>query len=345
MRPITVAAIFFVMAACSSGGLASWLVLPTENEALFSGRPEEFYMFVERDFEGKKSFPWEGGMYGFTRSPQRHGGRIVFTRFHEGVDIGPVRRDAAGEPLDPVWAAADGVVVHVANDAGSSNYGRYVVVRHDLEGSPYFSLYAHLGPVRVKPGQVVEKGEELATLGYTGRGINRQRAHLHFEFCMMINRNFQPWFDHYLAGNVNHHGNFNGMNLAGMDPVELLKGVRKNASLSVPEFVRSLRPLFSVIVPESPHFDLPRLYPWLVESPSPGSTPGAWRVTFSDSFIPMRVEPEPNPAGPRVRWLGDGNTALIHQSRGLVTGTPGSPRLTDSGARLAHLLTFPDSLP
>jgi len=320
-----------------------WLTLPTENRAIFEGKPENFYMFVERDFEGKKSRPWEGGKYGFTRSPRREGGQIVHTRFHEGIDIRPVRRNPAGEPLDPVLASANGVVVHVANDPGASNYGRYVVVQHDMGGSPYFTLYAHLGPVGVKPGQIVRQGEELATLGYTGRGINRERAHLHFEFCLMVNRNFSAWFDHYLAGNTNHHGNYNGMNLLGMDPVGLLEGVRANRQLSVPEFVRSLRPLFSIAVPNSRYFDLPLLYPWLMASP--GAKASAWRVTFSDGFIPMSIEPEPDPQGLRVRWLGDGKVALAHQSRGLVTGTPAAPRLTESGLRFAHLLTFPDSLP
>jgi hypothetical protein len=337
------ALLFALNASLAAQSPGPWLVLPTENHALFSRNPENFYMFVERDFEGKKTRPWEGGMFGFTRSPRREGGQIVFTRFHEGIDIRPVRRNPAGEPLDPVAASANGVVVHVANDPGTSNYGRYVVVQHDMGGSPYFTLYAHLGPVRVKPGQVVRQGEELATLGYTGRGINRERAHLHFEFCMMVNRNFSAWFDHYLAGNTNHHGNYNGMNLLGMDPVGLLKSVRANPALTVPEFVRSLRPLFSIAVPDSRHFDLPRLYPWLMTSP--GSNAPIWRVTFSDAFIPMRIDPETDPGGPVVRWLADGRVALAHQSRGLVSGTPSNPRLTESGQRFAHLLTFPDNLP
>ena len=41
---------------------------PTENTALLDNRPQDFYMYVDRNFEGKKSQPWEAGAYGFTRT-------------------------------------------------------------------------------------------------------------------------------------------------------------------------------------------------------------------------------------------------------------------------------------
>ncbi|MEI7865398.1 MAG: hypothetical protein WCI38_08505, partial [Chthoniobacterales bacterium] len=59
-------------------------VLPTANDAIFEGRPQDFYMYVDRDFEGRKSKPWQGGGYGFTREPQRIAGKIVPVKFHEG---------------------------------------------------------------------------------------------------------------------------------------------------------------------------------------------------------------------------------------------------------------------
>jgi hypothetical protein len=318
-----------------------WLTLPTENRALFEGAPEDFYMFVERDFEGQKSRPWEGGTYGFTRTPRRVGGQIVYTRFHEGIDVKPVRRTPTGEPLDPVVAVADGVVVHVSADAGASTYGRYVVVQHDLGGSPYFTLYAHLGELKARLGESVRQGEALGLLGYTGRGINRERAHLHLEFCLLGSRAFDGWFAHYLPNETNRHGVFNGMNLIGLDPAQLLLAVRERPDLTVPEFVGGQRPLFRLILADSPYFDLPRLYPWMLAPGSPARAP-AWAVTFSDSLIPMRIEARAaSEAAPQVEWLGDDAVPLQHQSRGWVTGTAREPRLTDSGLRFAHLLTFP----
>src|SRR4029453_10838327 len=82
------------------------LVLPTDNEALFSGGGSAFYQYIERNFNGVKSTPWEGGQYGFVREPTDTAGGVVYTRFHEGVDISPLHRDAHGEPLDEIRAIA-----------------------------------------------------------------------------------------------------------------------------------------------------------------------------------------------------------------------------------------------
>src|SRR6266702_8925596 len=72
------------------------LVLPTDNDALFSADGPAFYQYVDRDYNGVKSTPWEGGQYGFVRDPKSTGGGVVYTRFHERIDIRSVHRDANG---------------------------------------------------------------------------------------------------------------------------------------------------------------------------------------------------------------------------------------------------------
>src|SRR5438046_3213319 len=62
------------------------LALPTENDAIYRGDGPEFYQYIERDYKGVKSTPWEGGQYGFVRDPAETQGGIVYTRFHEGID-------------------------------------------------------------------------------------------------------------------------------------------------------------------------------------------------------------------------------------------------------------------
>src|SRR6266542_3999041 len=114
------------------------LVLPTGNGALFSGDGPAFYQYVDRDYNGVKSTPWEGGQYGFVRDPKGTGGDVVYTRFHEGIDIRSVHRDANGEPLDEVRAIADGEVVHVSLAPGYSNYGKYIVIEHRWDDSNYY---------------------------------------------------------------------------------------------------------------------------------------------------------------------------------------------------------------
>src|SRR4029453_8276853 len=93
--------------------LALDLALPTDNDGLFAGDGGAFYQYVERDYQGTKSTPWQGGQYGFVRDPTGTAAGTVYTRFHEGIDIRSVGRDARGDPLDEIRAIAEGKVVHV----------------------------------------------------------------------------------------------------------------------------------------------------------------------------------------------------------------------------------------
>src|SRR5260370_42471273 len=111
MRPFT-AAIVVVILVCvamigkSAQNQALDLVLPTDNDALFSGDGAAFYQYVERDYKGAKSTPWEGGRYGFVRDPVDTAGGTVYTRFHEGIDIRPLQRETYGDTHEEVRAIA-----------------------------------------------------------------------------------------------------------------------------------------------------------------------------------------------------------------------------------------------
>ena len=148
----------FVMTAQTAQNQTVDLVLPTDNDALFSGDGAAFYQYVERNYNGVKSTPWQGGQYGFVRDPIGTAGGVVFTRFHEGIDIRSLHRDANGDPLDEVRAIADGKVVHVNPIAGYSNYGKYIVIEHRWDGSNYYSLYGHLSSITVHSGDTVKRG-------------------------------------------------------------------------------------------------------------------------------------------------------------------------------------------
>ncbi|PYL37112.1 MAG: hypothetical protein DMF34_11665, partial [Verrucomicrobia bacterium] len=182
------------------------LVLPTANDALFSGGGPAFYQYIERDYKGVKSIPWEGGQYGFVRDPVETAAGIVYRRFHEGIDIRPLQRDARGEPLDEVRAIADGKVVHTNLVPGYSNYGKYIVIEHRWDGSSYYSLYGHLSAIAVRPDQMVHRGEAIAVMGYTGQGLNQARAHLHLELNFMLSHEFESWHDMFYKKDPNRHG-------------------------------------------------------------------------------------------------------------------------------------------
>src|SRR5207249_7290319 len=265
------------------------LVLPTDNDALFSGDGPAFYQYVERNYKGAKSTPWEGGQYGFVRDPTGTAGGIVYTRFHEGIDIRPLHRDANGEPLDEVRAIADGTIVLTNPVGGYSNYGKYVVIEHHWDGSNYYSLYGHLSSIAVQSG-VVTRGQRIGVMGYTGTGLNQERAHLHLELDLMFSRQFEAWYNTFFRSDPNHHGIYNGMNLAGLDIARLYLALHKNPSLTIPEFLSGEEIFYRVTLPKSHHFDLPRLYPWILGA-GKRNEKSSWEVSFARSGVPLKIEP------------------------------------------------------
>jgi murein DD-endopeptidase MepM/ murein hydrolase activator NlpD len=318
------------------------LVLPTDNDALFSGDGPAFYQYIERDFNGVKSTPWKGGQYGFVRDPKSTAGGTVYTRFHEGIDIRSVHRDANGEPLDEVRAIAEGKIVHVNLVPGYSNYGKYIVIEHRWGGSNYYSLYGHLSSASVQPGDSVRRGQRIAVMGYTGTGINRERAHLHLELCLMFSRQFEAWYDTYFRNDPNRHGVYNGMNLAGLDVARLFLALRKNPALSIPEFLTGEEAFYKVAVPKARHFDLPQLYPWMVAA-GKRTSGESWEISFARSGVPLRIEPsDKRGAQPELTYVTKASTEYSYLTRDMVAGHQGNAHLTSYGAQLMRLLTWPD---
>jgi len=87
-------------------------------------------------------------------------------RPHEGLDL----KANEGTALQ---VAAPGVVIYAGN--GINGYGDTLIVKHD---GGFFSIYAHLSEIFVKPGQNVVPGTTVARSGSTGRATG---PHLHFE--------------------------------------------------------------------------------------------------------------------------------------------------------------------
>jgi Peptidase family M23 len=317
------------------------LVLPTDNDALFSGDGPAFYQYVDRDYNGVKSTPWEGGQYGFVRDPKSTGEGVVYTRFHEGIDIRSVHRDANGEPLDEVRAIADGQVVHVNLVPGYSNYGKYIVIEHRWADSNYYSLYGHLSSVAAQAGETVRRGQRIAVMGYTGTGINRERAHLHLELCLMFSRQFEPWYDTFFRNDPNHHGIYNGMNLAGLDVARLYLALRKNPALTIPEFLADEQTFYKVTLPKARHFDLPTLYPWMLAA---GKRSGSsWEVSFARSGVPLRIEPtDKRVVQPELTYVKSSAAEFSYLTRDVVSGRGANAHLTGYGAQLMRLLIWPN---
>lgn len=320
------------------------LLLPTENQHLLSGEPEKFYMYVDRTFEGETTKPWEGGSFGYVRSPVRVGGQLVMSRFHEGIDIAPVKRDQAGNPVDLVSSIGAGRVVHISPIAGQSNYGKYVVVEHDWEGSGIVSLYAHLAEITVAIGDEVKAGAVLGRMGYTGAGLDRTRAHLHLELGMLMSMNYDGWHDSNF-GSRNYHGNYNGMNIAGVDVAEFFLEHRKNPELTFSSFVAS-RPLqFKVTVPggaNQPEYQL--RHPWMRRGNE--RTPVSWEIGFAATGHVVSFTPSARQVtGPVVTHVRPSQVPQRWLTRGLLTGEGRSTTLSAGGKNLVALIMddFPKS--
>jgi murein DD-endopeptidase MepM/ murein hydrolase activator NlpD len=98
--------------------------------------------------------------FGTRSDPMTHGPGL-----HQGIDIAA----AAGQP---VFAAADGLVVLAASTSG---YGEAVYLAH---GFGVTTRYGHLSEIDVRPGQRIHRGDPIGRVGSTGRSTG---SHLHYE--------------------------------------------------------------------------------------------------------------------------------------------------------------------
>ena len=314
--------------------------LPTDNNAIFRGGGPDFYQYIERDYQGVKSTPWEGGQYGFVRNPVQTAQGIIYTRFHEGIDIKCLNRDSRGDPLDEVRAIADGKVVHTNHVPGYSNYGRYIVIEHAWDGSPYYSLYGHLSEIGVSAGQRVSHGNRIARMGYTGEGLSQARAHLHLELNLMFSRNFETWHDRNFP-DPNHNGIYNGLNLAGIDVARFFLEHEKRPDLTVPQFLAEEETFYRVAVPNSRHFDLKKLYPWMIKKMP--VNPKSWEVSFARSGVPLRIDGrDEGVLQPTLTFVTKSAIDCAYLTRDQLTGRGERVHLTESGMRFMRLLTWPE---
>ena len=108
---------------------------------------------------------------GYFSSPLSH--YVVTQGIHgyNGVDL-------AAPVGTPIYAAAEGDVIVAKQGGYNGGYGSYVVIQPD-NGSQ--TLYAHQTSVHVSVGQHVAKGQQVGTVGNSGRVSGPTGYHLHFE--------------------------------------------------------------------------------------------------------------------------------------------------------------------
>lgn len=241
---------------CARAASGQPFQLPTANQAIFEPGGQERY-FVPTT--GKT---WISGTFGCVRSDG--------WQMHEGLDIKCIQRDRAGEPIDPVMATAGGVVAYINDHPSLSNYGRYIVLQHHVNGMEIYSLYAHLSAVQsgLRVGQAVRAGEKIAVMGRTSNTherISKERAHVHFELNLFYSDHFNAWYARHFPGVRNDHGLFNGENLVGIDPrLILLAEHQEGARFDLLAWIQHRTELCRVLVRQT-DFSWLRRYPMLIK--------------------------------------------------------------------------------
>jgi hypothetical protein len=253
-----------------------------------------------------------------------------------------MQRDERGEPVDTVRAIGDGTVVYTNSVPRWSNYGNYVVVEHRWDGSPYYSLYAHLGSISARAGQRITSGAAIGVMGYTGEGLTQERAHLHLELNLMLSRQFVAWYDTFLKTDPNRHGIYNGINLVGIDIARLYLALRKQPSLTVPEFLASEETFYRVKIPASKRFDLLKLYPWMAGGPADVKA-RSWEVSFNRAGVPLKIVAASDAVQePTLSYVKKRDVDYSLLTREQIGGSGDNAFLTETGKRLMRLLIWPD---
>ncbi|MBX2923098.1 MAG: peptidoglycan DD-metalloendopeptidase family protein [Chitinophagaceae bacterium] len=91
--------------------------------------------------------------------------------------------DIWGEAGTPVYAFMGGMVHSFAFNNNDGDYGATIILLHQLEGFPFYSLYGHLAWKDIRqlsPGQYVVHGQKIGHFGEPHENGNWP-PHLHFQ--------------------------------------------------------------------------------------------------------------------------------------------------------------------
>lgn len=272
-------------------------------------------------------------------------------QFHEGLDIRCLQRDRRGEPADPVMATADGTVAYVNEKPGLSNYGRYVVLQHQVEGMEIYSVCAHLKEVSpgIEPGRKVRAGDVIATMGRstnTREGISKDRAHVHFELNLLANERFASWYAKNSPEQRNDHGEWNGHNLLGLDPcLILLAQAKEKSSFRIVDFIRGQTELCRVVV-RATSFPWLRRYTPLIRRNAAAEQGGVagYEIALNYTGIPFQLVPRSASeiqTTAKIQLLSVNEEEQSKRPCGhLVMKRNGRWELANAGMRLIELLIY-----
>jgi len=225
------------------------------------------------------------------------------SKFHEGLDLFPIKSTSQGKAEDSIFAAMDGVVAYLSHRASDSAYGKYIVLEHKQFYPVIYTLYAHLE--RIEPslsvGKKVGVAQAIGQMGNTASfRIPLNRSHLHFEIGIRLSDKFDKWYNRQNFNTSNKHQNFNGYNLVGIDPIKFYSEYQKKSFSSPSDYIQSLPVVTKVQVRrKNPPF-ITRRNPPNGSTLSPDSI-NSWVCSFGPFGLPVRLQPSASTFNETVR--------------------------------------------
>ena len=337
MPRLTLAVILIGTLLGQSAWAAEQFKFPTANHALVDGGGEDKFLV------GTPGKPPGTGGFGCVRSDG--------WQMHEGLDIRALTRDKRDEPTDPVLATANGTVAYSSDKPGLSNYGRYVILRHQVEGLEIYSLYAHLSEIdpSIKPGKPVRAGDPVGVMGRstnTRTPITKDRAHVHFELNLMLSDRFAQWHQKNAPEQRNDHGAFNGHNLVGIDPKSVfLQQKLLGDKFSLLAVIQKEPELCRVLVRATAFSYVKKYAPLVVRNPvAEKEGVAGYEISLDFNGVPIRLTPRAASeikGGAKVQLLGVNEAEYKRNPcRKLVRQRNGKWELGHAGEQLIDLLLF-----
>ena len=160
-----------------------------------------------------------------------------------------------------------------------------------------------------------------------------------------MSERFNDWMLHFM-GSANPHGNFNGLNLSGIDLADIYLKLRQNPNFNFAKHVHALPQHYRITVPRTTPGPLPivRRYRWMgfgnQDKPSK-----SWEMAFTRSGFLIGVAPSNREVSkPTVTYVRSTSIDHKYYTIGRLTGNGSTATLTASGERFVALLTdeFPN---
>ena len=313
--------IIYFTCCCFCLGLSNKFALswPTPNPSFAQGLG--YSTFLQKTGPDKD---FSSGAFGCVRN---HG-----NKFHEGLDLFPVRTNSQGVAQDTIFAAINGTVAYMNKSSSDSPYGKYVVLEHDQFEPTLYTLYAHLNKIHdsLKIKANIKVAQQIGKMGNTASfRIPLQRSHLHFEVGIRLSGNFDTWYNRQGFKSKNKHNNFNGYNLVGLDPIKFYSEYQKSSFLRPIDYLSSLPTVAKIQVNYGATPNLLVRNPSLILNPENKQPLKSWICSFGPFGFPLVFEKSSQRINQPVRILSYDERHDSEWCRKLIINRNGKLHIAD----------------